>query len=245
MTQTGSGMRTLRPLSRPTGAFARTAFLTAILLAVLPACNGSDGEAQQVPPDQAPVEDAQTFDLAPMGFNEGDMEDSAVWVVEFSDFGCIFCARFHLETYPELYREFVRTGDVAWKYIPVTIGGFPNGDAAAVVGECAGAQGRFAPVRDRLFEEREEWIASEDPGPLFQQYARDAGVDQDEFVQCLTGDEARRRVSEGNRVAQQIGVTGTPTFIVQGFPVQGAPPLEAFQEVLRDLVTQAREPGES
>lgn len=222
----------------------RTTLMTVLALAVLPACNGSGGEAQQPSQDPPAEQQDETFDLATLGFNEGDMEGSVVWVVEFSDFGCVHCARFHTETYPDLYREFVLAGEVAWKYIPVTIAGFPNAEVAAQAGICAGLQDNFAPLRDRLFQEREAWMSAEDAGPLMQGYARDAGLDEGEFLTCMTGTEAGEKLQEGNRVARQIGVSGTPTFIVQGFPVQGAPPLDAFQEVLRDLVTQGREGGD-
>jgi protein-disulfide isomerase len=244
MTGNGTGIRFF---STDRGLFGRlpgSALATVLTLVLLPACNGSGGEAQQPPQDTPPAQEEETFDLAALGFNEGDMEESLVWVVEFSDFGCIYCARFHTETYPDLYREFVTAGDVAWKYIPVTIAGFPNGEVAAQAGICAGLQDDFAPLRDRLFQEREAWMAAEDAAPLMQGYARDVGLDEGSFVQCMTGSEAREQLEEANRVARAIGVSGTPTFIVQGFPVQGAPPLDAFQEVLRDLVAQGREGGD-
>jgi len=243
-----------RPLFRVRSLAApskRTAFLAAVaLLALLPACDGSNGQAQQTPQEaheaQAPQPEEQgTVDLAALGFDEGDMERSVIWVVEFSDFGCVYCAGFHQDTYPELYREFVEAGDVAWKYIPVTFAGFPNGVEAALTGKCAAAQDRFTTMRDLLYERREEWLASEEPVETFEGYAREVGLDEGEFVACFEGEEARERLAQANRIAVQIGVTGTPTFIVQGFPVQGAPALEDFREALRDMVARAREPGES
>jgi protein-disulfide isomerase len=135
----------------------------------------------------------------------------------------------------------VEAGDVIWKYIPITIGGFPNGREAALAGECAGAQERFPAMRDLLFEEREAWMAADDAENLFEGYARQAGLDVEAFGACLESDEPHERLDEANRLARDIGVTGTPTFIVQGYPVQGAPPLDAFQEVLRQMVAEARD----
>lgn len=232
-------------MSKPTPCAPWTALLGAsFLLAVLPACDSNGGQAQQTPPDAPPPQEAPV-NLAEMGYDEGDMEESVIWVVEFSDFGCVHCARFHAETYPEIYQEFVAAGDVAWKYIPITIAGFPNAEEAAVTAHCAADQGRFAEMRDHLYEQREEWFGAQGADGLFHGYARDVGLDADDFAACYVGDGARERLSEGNRVAAQIGIQGTPTFIVQGFPVQGAPPLEQFQEALRGMVAEAREPGES
>jgi protein-disulfide isomerase len=189
-------------------------------------------------------QERQVHDLVRLGHIEGDDDAAVVAVIEFSDFGCVHCARFHLESYPALHEEFIAAGDVAWKYIPISIGGFPNGDVAAVAGECAAQQDLFAPLRDRLFETREEWMTSGDAAGLIIQHAADLGLDQGEFESCLAEDEeARQRIEDGNRVARELGVRGTPTFIVQGHPVQGAPPLDSFQQVLRELVAEARSPG--
>jgi protein-disulfide isomerase len=212
-------------------------------------CGGAGGEAAPAP--DAPDEEASTqspappasqdVDLGRLGFNEGDMDRAAVRVVEFSDFGCIFCARFHMDDYPELHDEFIVSGDVVWKYVPITIGGFPNGEEAAIAGECAGAQDRFAPMRDLLFQRRDEWMAeTEGVAELFRRYASDTGLDLEAWDACLAGDEAVERLAESNRVAVTIGVRGTPTFLVQGVPVQGAPPLESFQSALRDMIAEAR-----
>lgn len=216
----------------------------ALALLAVPACDSGNGEAQQRP-DQAPEADAQeTVDLSALGIDSGDMETAAVWVVEFSDFGCVYCAGFHEVTYPELHREFVETGDVAWKYVPVSFAGFPNGTEAGLTGKCAAALGEFGAMRDLLYERREEWLASGSPDELFASYADEVDLDGEAFAACYSGNEARERLEEANRTALQIGVTGTPTFIIQGFPVQGAPSLDDFREALRQMVERAREPAD-
>lgn len=217
-----------------------------LLTSTLPAC----GAADEPPPEPAPAAEAapdpdqEAVDLSRVGYNEGDEDEAVIFVVEFSDFGCVFCARFHDETYPELKREFVDGGDVAWKYVPVTIGGFPNGELAGLAGECAGAQQRFPVMRDHLFERREEWMAAgPDEAPdVFVRYAEELGLDAGAFRACLASDEAAQRLSTSNRVARQIGVRATPTFLVNGEPVEGAVPLDAFQEAFRRIIPQLREP---
>ncbi len=199
---------------------------------------------EPMPGDTGQAQEREGFDLTLMGFDDGDPEEAVIHVIEFSDFGCVHCANFHMDSYPALYDEFVTAGDVAWKYIPITLAGFPNSREAAIAGECAGQQDRFPTMRTRLFELRETWLQSDDPEELFVEEAREAGLDAEAFQRCLNESEsARERVDEGTRVAREVGVTGTPTFVVQGHPVQGAPPLDAFQQVLRELVAEARGPG--
>jgi len=220
--------------------------LPALLLAFAVAGCGDNTASGEAAPsaDQTPPQAAQggeEFDISGLGFDEGDVEDAVIQVVEFSDFGCVHCANFHIESYPALHEEFVATGEVAWKYIPITIAGFPNATEAAIAGECAGEQGQFPVMRDWLYETREEWMASNDPEGIFMAQAGEMGLDQDVFETCLTeGEAARARVAEGSRVAREVGVRGTPTFVVQGFPVQGAPPLDQFREALRGMIQEAR-----
>ncbi len=203
--------------------------------------DAAPAQQPQPPPDQpALLETQQLLDLADLGFNEGNEDTAVVAVIEFSDFGCIFCANFHEESYPVLAEEFVETGDVWWKYIPITIGGFPNGDQAGLAGDCAGQLGAFAPVRDRLYQEREAWMEAANPVGLLVEFATDAGLDAAEFQACMESEETAERLAENNQMSQEVGVRGTPTFVVQGYPVQGAPPLDNFQDVLRQIVAEAR-----
>ena len=204
---------------------------------VLMGCGETGGDAAPAPEVPSPLE----VDLSHLGFDEGDVEHALVGIVEFSDFGCVFCARFHMNDYEELHREFIASGDVLWKYVPITIGGFSNGERAALSGQCAGVQDRFAPMRDLLFETREEWMAeTDDPAGLFRSYAQQVGLEVDTFDACVQGDEAQAQLAEANQTAVDLGVRGTPTFLVEGFPVQGAPPLDAFQEALRNLIAESR-----
>jgi len=228
-------MRTMRPSFPLVSSLVLAAF-------ALAGCGETGGEAAPAPAasvSEAPG--AQDIDLSRLGFNEGDEENAVVRIVEFSDFGCVFCARFHMNDYEVLHQEFIAGGDVLWKYVPITIGGFPNGEAAAISGECAGAQNRFAPMRDLLYETREEWMAETgDLDGLFRSYAQQAGLDVDAFDACVQGDAAEARLAEANQLAVSLGVRGTPTFIVEGFPVQGAPPLDSFQDALRELIAETR-----
>src|SRR5690606_24185800 len=110
------------------------------LLIMLGACTGGDEDDTQPPA-------ATGLDVTGVGWVTG-LDDAPVTVIEFSDFGCPFCAQFALDTYPTLHTEFVLAGQVRWIYVPFVIGRFPNGEGAALAGECAGEQGRFWQMHD-------------------------------------------------------------------------------------------------
>jgi len=183
-----------------------------------------------------------TVDLDTLGYTEGDLAGAPIRVVEFSDFGCVFCARFHMNDYATLHEEFVLGGEVAWKYMPITIGNFPNGRLAALTAECVGEQGLFPAIRDLLFMQRSEWLELDEASApsTFRGYGEAVGADMARWDACMAGTEASARIDVSNQVAQELGVQGTPTFIVNGFPVQGAPALENFQEALRGLAAELR-----
>jgi len=233
-------MTSQRPHPTPLRRLAALALIPVLAAGCGGDANETASAEAQVPPG---AQEPQLVDLAGLGFDEGNEETAALGVVEFSDFGCVFCAGFHDESYPVLYDEFVDAGDVLWKYIPVTIAGFPNGEMAGLSGICAAELGDFGTMRDFLFERREEWMSSPGGEALFVGYAQQVGLDSDGFRSCLNGPDARATLERNNEMATRIGVTGTPTFIVAGVPVRGAPPLEPFQETLRELVNQSRAMG--
>ncbi|MSR22161.1 MAG: hypothetical protein EXR92_01250 [Gemmatimonadetes bacterium] len=232
----------------PPAALRAASAATLFLLLSAAGCGGEDDEleaaAEEIPAASTqPVlseQGLQQFDLSAIGYNEGTEETAAFGVIEFADFGCIHCFDFHESTYPALHTEFIASGDLLWKYIPVTLAGFPNGDLAAVSAMCAAGSDKFGPMRDYLFGKREEWLVSTRAEALFVEYAAAVGLNAAQFRACLTGPDTHAKLEENNRIARQIGVTGTPTFIVAGTPVEGAPPLESFQTALRQMIAASR-----
>jgi protein-disulfide isomerase len=172
-----------------------------------------------------------------MGYDWGDT-DAPVRVMEISDFGCGFCRRFHEETFPSLLESYVETGLVQWKFLPFVLGKFPNGLEAAIAGECGGEQGQFFVMQDRLFEDQSGWRASSDPFPFFAQIAEEEGLDVSRYNGCVEGGWREGALRNNIRLGQEIGVRGTPTFLIDGVPVSGALPLDTFRDILDIALTR-------
>lgn len=179
--------------------------------------------------------DTAGVDVSGMGYTVGS-PDAPIRVVEFSDFGCGYCRKFHLETYPTLHEEYVETGKVRWTYIPFVLGIFPNGVEAARAGECAIDQGRFPPIRDRFFEDQDAWQETDDPLGVFVRLAREEGLDAERFRSCLEERQPEERVRRNIQLGQRVGVRGTPTFLVEGHPLQGALPVDVFRQVFERVL---------
>lgn len=161
-------------------------------------------------------------------------------IVEFSDFQCSFCRRFWRETLPRIEERYIRTGKVRFVYRHLAMLG-PMSVQAAEAAECAHAQGKFWPYHDRLFETA---------GPFaftmarLKEYARDVGLDGEDFDRCLMAGTFRQKVRNETMVGQFIGARGTPTFLINGKLLVGAQPFEVFErgidQELRDLLTPGR-----
>jgi protein-disulfide isomerase len=182
---------------------------------------------------------ASALNMELLGYDQGD-PDAPLKVIEITDFGCGYCRRFNQGTFPVLLDEFVETGRVEWKFVPFVLGMFPNGDKAALAGECAGEQGNeaFFAMRDLLFSSQAGWRAAEDPNDFFTGLAEDAGLDTDSFSGCLIDERRAEKVELNNRLGKALGVQGTPLFIIGGIPVPGAQPLEQFRRIFEAILAE-------
>jgi len=167
-------------------------------------------------------------------FHELAEPGATLTVVEFSDFGCPYCGQFERSTFPTLREEFVNTGKVRWRFVPFSLGMFPNGFEAIRAATCVAEQdaGAFWAMHDTLFANQDTWKASGYPDQLFRSYAVLAGADGDMFTECYQSARSADRVTAANALANRSGVRSTPTFFVNGAMVQGALPLEEFRRVL-------------
>jgi len=166
--------------------------------------------------------------------------NAPITIIEFSDFQCPFCARFHVQTLPSLLEEYIDTGKVKLVYRDFPIQSIhPNALPASVAAECANEQGKYWEYHDALFEKQSGWsnLDSNTVITTFSQYAADIGLKQEQFDSCLeTGkylEEVQGDLSDG----RAYDVTGTPGFFIGndqiGFvKLNGAQPFDAFQRVI-------------
>jgi protein-disulfide isomerase len=159
-----------------------------------------------------------------VGFARGPRE-APVTIVEFSDFQCPFCKNVVvtlkqvLAQYPERVR---------WVFRDYPIAGLhPEAQRGHEAARCAGDQGKFWPYHDLLFEQ------GPDVSPAaLRQYAAQAGLDATAFGSCLESGKHRAAVNTDIEAGTQLGVTGTPTFFINGVPLVGNQPLAEFQRVI-------------
>ncbi len=169
--------------------------------------------------------------LAGVGHDIGNAS-GRVFIVEFADFGCSYCAKFNGDQFPKIDSAYIKRHVVRWKVVPFVTGMFRNSREVAEAAECSAEQGEFWKMHDLLYLKRKEWMASTDIGALITKYATGLNLDRTAFARCVMNPETRRRIQRNDTIAQQLGIRGTPFFYVNGRSVPGAIPFELFQQVI-------------
>jgi protein-disulfide isomerase len=161
-------------------------------------------------------------------------EDAPVTVVEFSDYQCPFCRKFHSETFPELKKNYIDTGKVRFISRDLPLDFHPDAPDAAMTARCAGEQNKFWEMRDILLGQ-----ADLSPEALVK-YAAQINVDMKLFETCLNEKKYSAAIQKDVADARVLGVRGTPSFIVgktkkdqiNGIRIGGAPPYVLLEAVI-------------
>jgi protein-disulfide isomerase len=175
---------------------------------------------------------AQTT-AAPLAERSKGSAKAPVTVYEMSDFQCPYCKKFALETFPQLERDYIRSGKVRWVFInfPLT-SVHAHASAAAELALCAAKQRGFWRVHDLLFEHQETWAPLKEAGPFFVSLADSAGLSKQALLACLQTPETLNAVRADAEGAARSGAASTPTFYIEGGLLEGAVPFPVFRQVL-------------
>ena len=165
-------------------------------------------------------------------------QSAEITILEFGDYQCTFCYKFHKETLPILKDEFINNGK-----IKVIFKDFPlNGDDSKIAGEaayCAEDQNKYWDYHDVLYQnwagERTGWIKLD----VLYQFAKDTNLDLEQFTDCLTDHKYLKRVLENERYGIEIDVDATPTFLIfndkKVIRIVGAQPIDIFRQVISEF----------
>jgi protein-disulfide isomerase len=161
------------------------------------------------------------------GATMGD-PNAPVHIVEYSDFQCPFCRRFHEETLPQIVETYIRSGQVYFEYRNFPFIGRESVEAANA-SLCAGEQGMFWTYADYLFANQTGENVGAYTEARLQAIAQEVGLDMDPFEQCSSRNEMQDVVQNQYAQGLEAGVSSTPTFTVNGVSVLGALPFSDFQ----------------
>jgi protein-disulfide isomerase len=177
----------------------------------------------------------QKVDPPAMLMAERTFGDTAAPVVifEFSDFQCPYCREFWRTVLPSLEREYFRPGKARLVYLNLPIPQIhANAFRAHEFAMCAAREKRFRPYHDLLYEHQAEWEKLTVPDDYFARLATRAGANADAVTKCAHSHELAWLVAGEAQGAAQSGLTGTPSFIIEGQPFKGSPPIEDWRRIL-------------
>ena len=148
------------------------------------------------------------------------VESAPIEVTEYSDFECPFCASFATVQMPVIREQLIATGKLRWRYRDFPLPTHRYSRLAALVAQCAGAQGKFWEMHDQLFEHHQWAQTGKDPRSLFRDFARAVGLDLDKYDACVDGQRYAGRIEASVQEGEAVGVRGTPSFYVNGRPFE-------------------------
>jgi len=154
-------------------------------------------------------------------------KNAPVTIVSFEDFQCPFCKRAFDQTFPQLKRDYIDTGKVKYVYRDFPLSFHPQANAAAESSECADEQGKFWEYHGEIFNNQATLGRD-----LYIRLAGELDLDVDQFTQCIDTGKYKQEVQADSSYGSQIGVSGTPTFFINGVKLVGAQPYAAFQQVI-------------
>lgn len=145
-----------------------------------------------------------------------------VTLVEFSDFQCPYCSRFHF-TVAQVMNDYSTEVRWAFKHFPID-SLHPQARPAAEASECAAEQDKFWEFADKLFE-NQTMLGPE----LYQEFASDLGLNVKQFKSCVGSRKYKDKVEADYQEGIKLGVRGTPGSFINGKPLVGAVPYESLK----------------
>jgi protein-disulfide isomerase len=165
-------------------------------------------------------------------------KDAPLTMVEFTDFQCPYCQRFHVSTFAELKKDYIDTGKLRFVSRDMPLDFHPNAMQAAEAGRCAGEQGQFWAMRDRMNSNPDRLDLNS-----LANWAQELKLNVATFRSCVEQQRYKTAIESDLSLAQKIGASGTPSFVlgkstpegVDGELVVGAMPYQVFDQKLKEL----------
>ena len=160
-------------------------------------------------------------------------KDAPVTIVEFTDYQCPFCGRYVEEAYQDIIKNYVSKGKVKYILRNLPLSFHKHSEDAAVAAYCAGKQGKYWEMHDKLFTSQKEWESLSDTKDMFVKYGKDLGID---IKDCLADEGVKKEIGKDLEMARKIGANGTPTFFINGKMLVGAQPFTAFKTMIEEAL---------
>ena len=164
--------------------------------------------------------------------------DAPITILEWGDYQCTFCYKFHQETLQIIDEDFIKTGKVKVVFKDFPLNG-PDSKLAAEASYCAQDQEKYWQYHDEVYRnwggERTGWITRE----ALTEFAQVVNLDTEKFNKCLDDNKYESKVNSLYEFGNDIGIDATPSFLVFNdekiIKIRGNQPLEVFLKTFDEL----------
>ncbi len=188
---------------------------------------------------QASSEDKQEKITAQMLMQNGSPlignPDAKITIVEWGDYQCTFCYKFHQSSKDVIIEEYVSTGKANFVFRDFPLNG-PDSVLAAEASYCANDQGKYWEYHDEIYKnwagEKTGWVNRDS----LEQFAKTVNLDVVQFNKCLDDKEYQQKVLDNETFGTDVGIRATPSFLIFNnekiLKIEGNQPLSVFRQVL-------------
>lgn len=177
-------------------------------------------------------------EIVEMGSPYEGNPDAPITIIEFGDYQCTFCYKFHQTNLNTIKEEYIKPGKASLVFVDFPLNG-PDSVLAAEASHCANEQKKFWVFHDETYQnwkgERTGWVNRDS----ISQFASTVGLDVDNLNECIDSGKYHQKVSNTYEFGQKIGISGTPSFlIISGdkiVKITGNQPIDVFRKTLDEI----------
>ena len=158
--------------------------------------------------------------------------DAPIQIVEFGDFMCPRCLQ-SFNVLQEVRKRYPDKIRLSWRNLPIVT---DYSYKVALAGECAAAQGQFWPFHDYMFEKQAEINQFN-----IAELATDIGMNESAFQTCYDKELFLYKLIDDGNLAEELEISGTPTFFINGRKVPGSVTIEAWSQIINQVLSQVNE----
>lgn len=161
---------------------------------------------------------AELMKPGPLGDRALGNPNAPVTVIEYASLTCPYCRQFHTTTYPRMKKELIDTGKVRYIVREYPIG--RTAGTAAIIARCAPEKDFFV-LYDKFLKQQKRWTSQDVRPDAIYKIAAQTGMSRDTFNACLANKEIEDGLKSVKQRGREFGVSGTPTFFINGKKFRG------------------------
>ncbi|NQZ85868.1 MAG: DsbA family protein [Nanoarchaeales archaeon] len=192
--------------------------------------DGTTAPSAQAPSAAAPATKVELSQLNIEGEPTLGNADAPVTIVEYSDYECPFCGKFFSESYSQLKEQYIDTGLVKLVFKDFPLGFHNLAVPASAAANCVQSQlgdAKYFEMHDKIFSTQSSLSVAN-----LKVWALEIGVEESEFTSCIESEEILSEINEDLAEGSRHGVSGTPSFFINGNLIVGAQPFSVLAQMI-------------